>query len=146
MTEFSQQQGRHLRKLLVRTPCYAEEKSAESFILNYVFFEAVVRLIGRYYRESQRPPRKATDGKEPLNIISVGKWFLFFKIQVHPERLALILDSNRIKRKFKSARKLRNGLVHVWDHGDYKEVVVRFDELYGALSGVVSSVSKRVKV
>lgn len=144
MTDFSQKQAKHIRQLLTRKPAHVNEVSPEGFLLLYVFFEALLKLVGRYYRETQRPQRKQPTGKEPLNINQVKKWLMFFQMTVHHERLGLLLDSKRTNRRQKSARELRNGLVHSWNAGDYAEVVERFPELKVALTGVVESVAQRV--
>ncbi len=140
MTDFSQKQAKHIRQLLIRPPSLADRATPEGFLLQYVFFEALMKLIGRYYRETRHPLRKQPTGKDPLNIIEVEKWLQHFQISVYPERLALILDSNRTKRNEKAARELRNGIVHSWDSGDCKEAVSRYQELQGAMKGIITTV------
>jgi hypothetical protein len=144
MSDFDQKQAKHIRQLLSRPPRLGADASPEGFLLQYVFFEAMIKLIGRYYREAQHPQRKQPTGKDALNIIEVGKWLKFFQISVNPERLALILDSKRTKRNAKAARELRNGIVHSWDSGDCIEAVSRYQELQVAMKGVIAAVSERV--
>jgi hypothetical protein len=43
--------------------------------------------------------------------------------------LSILLDSRLTKRNRKSARNLRNGIVHQWKEGDCREVTARYSEL-----------------
>ncbi len=52
MSDFTRQQNKQIRILLGRPPARLGERTAGSFLLRYVFFEALVKTIGRYYRES----------------------------------------------------------------------------------------------
>jgi hypothetical protein len=144
MSDFSQQQAKHVRQLLSRPPVQVGKGSAEGFLLRYVFFEALMKLVGRYYWETRCPQRKQPTGKDPLNIIEVEKLLQFFQRSVHSERLALLLDSSRTRRNQKAAREPRNGIVHSWDVGDCREAVNRYVELQGAMTGIVAMVSERV--
>lgn len=145
MTNFSRQQNKQIRILLARPPARLGEGTAESFLLRYVYFEALVKTIGRYYRESVgRVKSVQVVNKEALQTPLVQRWLEHFSIAVHPERIKFILASSLRNRGVKSARALRNGLVHQWDAEDAEEVVKRFSVLDGALFAVIEAIDGRV--
>ena len=145
MTDFSRQQNKQIRILLGRPPARLGEGTAESFLLRYVFFEELVKTIGRYYRESVGRVKSAqVASKESLQTPLVQRWLEHFSITVHPERLKFILDSSLRNRGAMSARALRNGLAHQWDAKDAEEVVKRFIDLDGALLAVIEAIYGRV--
>ena len=145
MSDFTRQQNKQIRILLGRPPARLGERTAGSFLLRYVFFEALVKTIGRYYRESVGRAKSAqVVSKEALQTPLVQRWLEHFSIAVHPERLKFILDSSLRNRGFKSARALRNGLVHQWDAKDAEEVVKRFSALDDALLAVIDAIDGRV--
>lgn len=144
MIDFSWQQTKQIRILLARPPLRLGESTPESFLLRYVFFEALVKTVGRYYRESSGRIKSAQlASKEVLQTPFVQRWLEYFSITVHPERLKFILDSSLRNRAHKSARALRNGLVHQWDAKDAEEVIKRFNDLDGALLAVIEAVEMR---
>ncbi len=146
MTEFSRQQAKQLRLLMARQPVHAGEKSPEGFLLRYVFFEAVTKTVGKYYRESiGRQNSVASATREVLQLPLVQKWMKHFALKVHPEQLKLILDSSLKYRGKKSARELRNGLVHQWSAKDAEEVMSRFTSLDRALVVVTLAIDKAAK-
>ncbi len=145
MVEFSSAQAKEIRKLLARPPETTGAGAAEGFLLRYVFLEALVRTVGRYYRNRQTQKKTSTVSDESLNIDVVRRSFEYFGILVHQERLALLLDSKMTKRKSKSARQLRNGLVHRWDVNDSREVSERHEALEMAIAGTIEAVTVRVK-
>lgn len=132
------------KKLFAHPPKVTGLGMPEKFLLRFVFFEAVVRLIGHYYRERTGQKKKSTS-HESLNIDVVRRSFAHFGISVADERLGLLLDSKRIKRKEKSARKLRDGLVHQWQADDVKEVTDRYKALSSALTEVIDAIKARVE-
>jgi hypothetical protein len=139
---FSAQQRQALKRLLGRPPAYPNNDFAESFLLRYVFTEALCRQLGKYYRE-RAGARKKTLAKlhEPIQLDVVGRSFNYFGIRLRSERLAQFLDSALEKRGAKSARNLRNGIVHRWDANDVAEVSERHRSLYSALDAVVEAVA-----
>jgi hypothetical protein len=144
MTEFSLQQRNALMKLLKRPPAYASDRLAESFLLKYVFVESLCRLVGRYYNEHDRSGKKiVSKSREPIKIDVVSRSFVHFGIQVEAECLELVLSSSLAKRDKKSARILRNGIVHRWDENDVAEASRRYSSLCRALNVVVNSISHR---
>lgn len=132
-----------LKKLFSHPPVATGFGIPEKFLLQFVFFEAVVRLIGHYYRERTGQKKKSTS-HESLNIDVVRRSFVHFGISVAYERLDLLLDSSLTTRNAKSARNLRNGLAHQWKAEDVKEVKARYKALSSALTEVIDAVKRRV--
>lgn len=142
---FSAQQRQALKRLLGRPPAYPNNDFAESFLLRYVFVEALCRQVGKYYRERARARKKTlTKSHEPIQLDVVGRSFTYFGIRLRSERLAQFLDSALEKRGAKSARNLRNGIVHRWDVNDVAEASERHRSLYSALDAVVEAIACRV--
>lgn len=143
MIDFSTLQIKAFKKLFAQPPKATGNRIPENFLLEFVLFEALVRLVGHYYR-GRTGQRKKSKKHIPLDIEVVTRSFLHFHIQVSPERLALLLDSKLTKRNEKSARDLRNGLAHHWNAEDVKEVTGRYKTLSGVLTGVVDAIKARV--
>jgi len=131
------------KKLFAHPPKAAGFGMPEKFLLQFVLFEALVRLVGGYYR-NRTTQKKKSNAHTPLNISDVRRSFVHFGISVADERLCLLLDSNLTKRGEKSARELRNGLAHQWKAEDVTEVNARCDDLSNALTGVVDAIKARV--
>lgn len=147
MSEFSRQQLKQIRQLLARAPAHASERSVEGFLLQYVLFEALMKTVLRYFRDSKgRSVKKSTAGPESMQLTSVDKSLHHFSVLVHPEVMVRLLDSKLIKRGSKSARALRNGLVHLWDANDSKEVLARIDDLKRDLLTVITAAESKVFV
>lgn len=143
MADFSQRQIKELRKLLRRSPRCNSSNYPEHFLLSYIFLEALVRLIGRYYRDRGRVAKKSVT-HETLNIVVVKRSLDYFHIWISEVQLHAVWDSTRIKRGSKSARKLRDGLVHQWNLPDVEEVEERYDALISHLEQVLAMINKRV--
>lgn len=146
MTNFGAHQVKMFKKLFAHPPKVTATGLGmpEKFLLRFVFFEAVVRLIGHYYRERAGQKRKSTS-HESLSINVVRRSFVHFGISVADQRLDLLLDSSMATRNAKSARNLRNGLVHRWKAEDVKEVIDRYEDLSNALTGVIDAIKARVE-
>jgi hypothetical protein len=145
MSEFSSQQVKTLAKLLGRQPCEVPKGTPECFLLRYVFLEALIRLVGRYYRERSTTQKKAATEDSSLNVEVVKRSLKHFGVLVDERRVDGLLASPKAKRGQKTARVLRNGLVHRWDVSDAKEAVERFDELVTAMMELVDAIAMRVK-
>lgn len=143
MTNFSTQQVKMFKKLFAHPPAAMGLGMAETFLLQFVLFEALVRLVGGYYRD-RATQKKKTNAHTSLNIDVVRRSFAHFCIQASDERLDLLLNSDLTKRNEKSARNLRNGLAHQWKVEDVKEVNIRCDELSNALTGVIDAIKARI--
>lgn len=143
MTDFSTQQVKIVKKLLANPPETKGCGIPEQFLLKFVLFEALVRLVGHYYRE-RATQKKKSNAHITLDISVVKRSLLHFRIQIADERLNLLLNSKLTKRKTKSARNLRNGLAHQWKSEDVKEVNNRYDELNNVLSEAIDAIRRRV--
>lgn len=142
MSEFSSQQAKFLRKLFSIAPSSNGLSNPEAFLLQFVLFEASLRLVGRYYRE-RFPQKKKSTAHESLNIEVVKRSLAYFSIPVSSERLVQLLSSELAKRNQKSARNLRNGLAHQWNVEDIREVTDRFTDLSHGLAGVIDAIRTR---
>ena len=141
---FSPQQRQALKRLLGRPPAYPNNNFAESFLLRYVFVEALCRQVGKYYRERARARKKTlTKPHESIHLDVVGRSFTYFGIRLRSERLAQFLDSSLERRGAKSARNLRNGIVHRWDENDVAEASERYSSLCLAFDAVVGAIAHR---
>lgn len=143
MTYFSTPQVKMFKKLLAHPPVTSGLGIPEKFLMRFVLFEALVRLVGRYYRE-RHDQRKKTETHAPLDIEVVKRSFAHFFIPVSDERFSFLLNSKLTKRHEKSARNLRNGLAHHWKVDDVTEVKNRHAALNSALSEVVDAIKVRV--
>jgi hypothetical protein len=144
MIEFSRQQRQALKKLLGRPPVYPANSPAESFLLRYVFLEALCRLVGKYYRERAGGRSKpGTRAPEAIQLNVVSRSFSHFGIRVPTERLTSLLDSSLDRRANKSARNLRNGIVHRWDENDVTEAVERHSRFVGIMDAVIDAIARR---
>jgi hypothetical protein len=141
MTEFNAQQMKTMKQLFSHLPSTIGFGNAEKFLLQFVSFEAAIRLVGRYYRARIYQKKKPT-GYEPLNIEVVRRSLKYFDVQISDELLDNLLAS-KTKRDHKSARDLRGGLVHHWKIEDVKEVEARFENLCGNLSLGIEKIGLR---
>lgn len=143
MTDFNTQQIKILKKLFAHSPMTTGLGIPEKFLLQYVLFEALTRLVGSNYRNRVAQRKKSTT-HESLKIDVVKRSFKHFSIRVSDERLNLLLNSKLTKKDEKSARKLRDGLVHQWKAEDVQEVIKRYGALSNALIEVSSAIEARV--
>lgn len=145
MSDFSNHQRKALKNLFSRQPVYPATKGPEIFLLKYIFFESICRVIGRFYRQRATSKKSIKASSfEHLQINLVERSFTHFGIRVRPETLFTLLDSSADRRSSKSARNLRNGLVHRWDENDCSEVQQRFRELTMAMDSTTNIVEKRL--
>lgn len=144
MTEFRPQQSREIAKLLRRHPKGLRRGTPECFLLRYVFLEALIRLVGRYYRERSTTQKKVVEQDSSLNVEVIKRSLRYFGVQVDERRVDGVLASPKARRGSKTARVLRNGLVHRWDVGDAEEAAERFEEFDVAMSGLVEAIAVRV--
>lgn len=145
MSEFRPQQSREIAKLLGRQPKGLRRGTPECFLQRYAFLEALIRLVGRYYRERSTTQKKVVEQDGSLNVVVVKRSLKHFGVLVGERRVDAVFASPKARRGSKTARLLRNGLVHRWDAGDADEVIKRFEELELAMSGLVEAISDRVK-
>jgi hypothetical protein len=140
MTDFSARQVKTMKQLFSYLPSTRGFGKPEKFLLQFVSFEAAVRLVGHYYLARNNQKRKPTS-HEPLNIEVVRRSLKHFGVQISDALLDNLLAS-KTKRDHKSARDLRNGLVHHWRIEDVKEVETRFENLFGDLSLGIDKLGK----
>jgi hypothetical protein len=145
MTDFRPQQAKQLVQLLGHPPKGLRKNTAESFLLQYVFLEALLRLVGRYYRQRSTAQKKLANEDGSLNVVVVNRSLKHFGVRVDQQRIDGLLSSGKTKRGQKTARVLRNGLVHRWDAKDAGEVIQRFEELTTGMKAVVNAIAMRVK-
>ena len=117
MTLLSTQQRRALQKQV--KDCPPSEADVRMFLDDFYFLEALIRTIGRYYRNRSGTKPKM-EKHESLNRDVVARSFQHFGIFVSGDLLDLLLSSDRKKRNEKSARNLRNGIAHNWNKEDRK--------------------------
>lgn len=142
VVEFSPQQKRFLRKLQRRLPVFEDEgRSAESFLLSYVAFEAQARKVWHYYR--CRKGDKA-ESKAGIPLDQLEKALKHFSVDLKIGVLKLLLDSKQEKRGAKSARNLRNGIAHQWLEGDCKEAAARYGEFAVAFVAFHDALQERI--
>ena len=136
---FSRQQMKSLNKLSSSLPSYELIGGAESFLLCYISFESICRKIWNFHRSAKaNKPINETHASLPLPAIK--KAFKEYKIKVSDTVFDNLLNSNKNKRNEKSARELRNGLIHQWKDQDRIEVIKREKELIGNLLLVINVV------
>lgn len=102
-------------------------------------------MVGRYYRERSTNQKKLVEQDGSLNVVVVKRSLKHFGILVDERRVDAVLASPKARRGSKTARVLRNGLVHRWDAGDAEEVIERFGEIEVAMTRLVEAISDRVK-
>jgi len=125
MAAFSTAQQRELKKLLRRLPSGHNCTGAEEFLLRYIGFEAVSRKIWHYYRCRRKSKAESHAG---IPITELKKAFLHFEIVVKDIVIDTLLNSSFDKRNSKSARNLRNAMVHSWKQLDCDEAARRIDD------------------
>lgn len=128
MAQLSTQQKRELRKLRGRLPRISKEcREAECFLLMYIGFESQARKIWHYYRCRKSVKAVSTQG---IPLPELVKAMSFFEISLEDNVLNELLDSTLEKRGNKSARNLRNGMVHQWNEADCMEASGRKKEFH----------------
>lgn len=138
MTRLSNQQRKELRALQKRLPlCAPEDCGAEKFILEYIAFEAQAKKLWHYYRCRRN---FIVESESPLQLQEIKKAMVHFDININDEILNPLLDSKLTTRGKKSARELRNGMIHRWLKEDCKEATERYAEFYSYFEKFKASV------
>ncbi len=132
-----------LAALLVRRPQVQLAGPVEQFVLQYVFFEAALRIVLAGYRNraSVKTTKVHSDRVIQKNVVVSS--FAHFGILVTQADVDHLLDSKRRNRGSKSARELRNGLIHEWNADDAKEVEARASYLLALLASGLQSIEAR---
>ena len=142
MNTLQRSESAALAALISRRPQVAGTGRVEQFVLQYIYFEALLRVVLTGYRS--RPAARTKGGKSETRIIksTVSNSFAHFGIAVHSSQVDDLLDSTRTTRGAKSARELRNALVHGWKEVDAAEVEDRAPELLELLQSTIHAISK----
>jgi hypothetical protein len=139
MVTLNPQQKKALRKQLSSRPELPELRCVEGFLVRFFFFESLLRILGRYYRDRNARTKKTT-ARDTLNIDVVGRSLSYFGVRISVERLELLMSSGKTKKHEKSARNLRNGIVHHWSAPEISEVNLRHETLINALDEAITSI------
>jgi len=140
--QFSTQQRRALKALFLRLPT-VNSKTPESFLLKFVAFEAVARKIWNYSRKIKK--KDASDSYASIPAPSLNKALKAFGIQLNELVVERLLSSDLAKRGSKSARNLRNAIVHQWKESDCDEVKYRYNDLTQDIDLFLVAVNKQGK-
>jgi hypothetical protein len=139
--EFSIQQKRALKTLFSRLPS-VNDKTPESFLLNYVAFEAVARKVWNYSRKLKK--KDAADSYASIPALSLNKALKAFGVQLNNLVVEKLLSSDLTKRGSKSARNLRNAIVHQWKKSDCDEVQLRYVDLSNDIDKFIESIKEKL--
>ena len=115
------------------------QQGPEYFLLLYVHLESLIRLILRYSDTALKPNSR-------IRIDSVRTAFKYYQISKSDDSLRVLLDSKATKKGIRSARNLRNSLVHSWEKSAREEVTERASELNSTLFIVISAITEIVSV
>lgn len=142
MSQFEVARSKSLAQLLRRKPDGTGQ--VDQFLLGYIFVEATLREVLRAYRSAQ--PHGNVEEKKgyPIRKDVVAKSVTHFGIQIPNQSIELLLDSRANKRGKKSARNLRNALVHEWNKEDADEVENRATELNGLIASCLKEIAALV--
>jgi hypothetical protein len=144
MSDFEPRKFKTLVNLMSREPKIDGAGTVEQFVLRYIFFEAVLRELISGYRSAKAPRDSMYKQNESIRLDTVFKSLSHFAIAVPHEVIDALLNSKSNMRGSKSARNLRNALVHQWKAEDATEVELRGHELLGLLSTTVDAISSRI--
>ena len=140
--DFSVKQKRALKNLIRSLP-RPKTKTAQSFLLDYVSFEAVARKVWNYSRKIKN--KNASDSYAGIPSNSLKNSLKAFNVQLDPVVIEKLLSSSLRTRGEKSARNLRNALVHQWSEADCNEAKERFIELRRLIDKFLVSVKEKIK-
>ena len=131
----------YLKRLLFRRPIYDGGGAAERFILNYIIFEAVLNYIISEYRLEINFGKDKKNKDKYVRKDTAIRALAHFEILMPCGNIDLLLDSKAKRRGEKSARNLRNGIVHEWHSEDIEEVKSRSSELEKLFTVFLSAVA-----
>lgn len=135
------QQRKALRSLFSKQPSVEQLQSLNRFLNVYFQLESVLRKLCHYHREGLSKPR-ITKEFQSLNIQYVRSAAKSFGIRLPEDSLTEVLDSSKTKRNEKSARELRNAIVHQWSIPDIIEIAEREKILSSCMSAVLSAIEE----
>ena len=141
MNHFRAEQRKSLQRQL--RDCPPSDSQLKEFLERYYFFESLIRVIGSYYRR-RGGKKTSSEAHSSLQKNVVSRSFNHFGIRVSDGTLDLLISSDRTRRGEKSARNLRNGIVHNWSKEDRQEVLERIDPLQSALQKAITAIQEAV--
>ena len=124
MNQLTKRQKKDLNKLIGRLSIRGTLVNVDDFVMNYIAFESVSRMVWHFYRCRRKPKKEVRD----MNIVEIKKSFTYFGYSIEENTVDNLISSKLVNRNQKSARNLRNALVHNWKENDYNEVVKRLSE------------------
>ena len=143
MRQMSTPQRKTLLKLLKEQP--PADAKIHNFLVQYFHLEGLLQTIGRYYRSRNGLGLIVSD-HEALNIAVVSRSLKCYGAIVPELILESLLDSRLTRRGHRSARNLRNAIVHRWQREDRLEVMERsraLDDLFKSVIAAIDSVLGR---
>ena len=93
---FSKTQKKNLKQLLDTLPRYELASGSEAFLLGYIAFESVSRMVWNYYR-SVKTNKKINETHAPLPLPIIKSAFKAYNIKVSDVVLDTILNSEKRK-------------------------------------------------
>lgn len=128
---------RSLRQLLARLPPERKARDEAAFLFSFISAESLLRTVWAYYRQTPETP-------VALQLPEIKKSLKHFGIQVNEQALEKLLGSSE-KRGQKSARKLRNGMVHRWQKDDCAEAVARLGEFQKCVDHLIEQIEQKIR-
>lgn len=135
--EFSIQQKKALKTLYSRLP-KVTQASPEYFLLKYVGFESIARKVWNYSHKIKK--KDASDSFASIPSHSLNKALKVFGVQLNEVVIERLLSSDLTKRNDKSARNLRNAIVHQWREADCNEISERYSNLSNDIDKFMNAV------
>ena len=132
--QLSRQQKRTLRQLIERLTLVHVNQNEAAFLFSFISVESLLRRVWAYYRQTDETPVK-------LALPEIKKSLSHFYIAINEQALEKLLGSSD-KRGEKSARNLRNGMVHNWQKGDCAEAVERLSEFKKCVDHLIEQIKQ----
>lgn len=134
--------SRAVAQLLQRPPSLTHPGAVETFVLSYIYFEALLRILLEAYHSREGGVAPSGRGARDIRVDVVRRAVAHFKVGVSREVIDFLLESRRRSRGSKSCRNLRNELVHGWSWQDAEEVLNRRVELGAALAEATGAIAR----
>jgi hypothetical protein len=141
MTTLDTRHAASLRVLLARRPVLGNAGPSEHFVVQYIYFEALLRIALHAYAARDGASELSKGKKTEVRKDVVLRTLEHFEVSLSRENIEKLLDSKSTKRDSKSARVLRNALVHEWKAEDAAEVGRRLKELLGLFAEAIAALS-----
>lgn len=117
------------------------EEVVQQFLEQYFFLESLVRMVGKYYK-SRNGQATVHGSHDVLNLAVVSRSIKYFGGPVSDSTLDSVFDSSLRIRGKRSARNLRNAIVHNWSKEDQREVLARSEVLLVAINDLIEVIQK----